>query len=91
MGKVSLILILAVFGSLKESTWTRIGMAEAAKKSDLTRNLKYYEILSAVDLTHHIVKRGANPSNHPMNHIKELQFKTLGRYSRSYYVLIHVF
>jgi hypothetical protein len=79
MGKLSLILLLAVFGSLKESKNSIQGLFAEAKKSDLTRNLKYYEILSAVDLTHHIVKRGVNPSNHPMNHIKELQFKTLGR------------
>lgn len=67
--------MVAVFGCLKESQ----NMGVEGKKEDIRKNLKHYEILNAVDMTHHIVKRGANPSNHPLNHIKELEFKTLGR------------
>ncbi|CAL8144460.1 unnamed protein product [Orchesella dallaii] len=77
MGKLCVVVLIALFGSLKES-FQASGVA-AMKRSDLKRNLKYYELLNAIDLTHHIVKRGINPSNHPFNHIKELQFRTLGR------------
>ncbi|CAL8071934.1 unnamed protein product [Orchesella dallaii] len=77
MGKLCVVVLIALFGSLKES-FQASGVA-AMKRSDLKRNLKYYELLSAIDLTHHVVKRGINPSNHPFNHIKELQFRTLGR------------
>lgn len=79
MGKVRVILIIAIFGSLKESLYPNNVVTASSKKNDLRRNLKYYELLSAIDLTHHIVKRGANPSSNPYNRIKELQFKTLGR------------
>lgn len=79
MGKVSFLVIFGIFISLKESSINNAIVNGQTTASNLRRNLKYYELLKAVDLTHHIVKRGANPSNHPLNHIKELQFKTLGR------------
>lgn len=41
--------------------------------------MKYYETLHASNLIHHVVKRGAKPSKHPFNTIKELHFKTLGK------------
>ena len=45
----------------------------------LHKNLKYYETLHADDLQHTIVKRGAKPSSHPFNTIKEVEFKVFGR------------
>jgi len=55
------------------------GFGLIASPSKMERNLKHYELMKPYELTHHIVKRGAHPSTHKMNHIKELQFKTLGR------------
>lgn len=43
------------------------------------KNLKHYEFIDASDIIHKIVKRGAKPSNHPFNIIKEVEFQTLGR------------
>ena len=48
-------------------------------ESDLKRNLKHYEMLHASQFGHTIVKRGANPSSHPFNKIREVDFKALGR------------
>lgn len=46
----------------------------------LDKNLGYYEVLHADhDLQHSVVKRGAKPSSHPFNVIKEVTFETLGR------------
>ncbi|CAG7823334.1 unnamed protein product [Allacma fusca] len=75
MGKLGFVVLVALFGSLIESPYPQA----VAHKEDLRKNLKYYEILNAIDLTHHVVKRGINPSPNPYNHIKELQFNTLGR------------
>ncbi|XP_071744332.1 LOW QUALITY PROTEIN: ADAM 17-like protease [Lepeophtheirus salmonis] len=47
--------------------------------SDITKNLRHFEILSASDLSHSIVKRGLADSNHQYNKIKEVGFKALGR------------
>ena len=47
--------------------------------SDLKRNLRHYEMLHASQFGHTIVKRGANPSSHPFNKIREVDFKALGR------------
>jgi disintegrin and metalloproteinase domain-containing protein 17 len=52
-------------------------VAQAA--SDLSKNLRYFETLHKSDLSHNIVKRGANPSNHKFNQIREIDFKALGR------------
>jgi len=49
------------------------------KTLDLTKNLKYYETIHSSDFTHNIVKRGANPSSHKYNQIREVDFKALGR------------
>ena len=46
---------------------------------DITNNLKYYETIKASDIGHKIVKRGANPSTHKFNQIKEIDFKALGK------------
>lgn len=48
--------------------------------AQLNKNLKYFEVLHAEDdLRHSVIKRGAKPSSHPFNVIKEVEFKTLGR------------
>ena len=47
--------------------------------TDLSKNLRYYETLHKSDLSHTIVKRGANPSSHKFNQIREIDFKALGR------------
>jgi hypothetical protein len=47
--------------------------------SDLSKNLRYYETIHKSELSHSIVKRGANPSNHKFNQIREIDFKALGR------------
>lgn len=75
MGKLGVIILIALIGCLKDSSYP----SAYGYVKDVKRNLKYYELLNAVDLTHHIVKRGATPSPNPYNHIKELQFNTLGR------------
>ncbi len=51
----------------------------AAAVTDLSKNLRYYETLHKSDLSHSIVKRGANPSSHKFNQIREIDFKALGR------------
>ncbi|XP_025837594.1 ADAM 17-like protease isoform X2 [Agrilus planipennis] len=51
----------------------------AATNASIYENLKYFEIMHADELHHHIVKRGAQESVHPLNKIKEVRFKTLGR------------
>lgn len=43
------------------------------------KNLRYFEVLHADDLSHKIVKRGVQESTHPYNHIKEILFNTHGR------------
>ncbi|KAK3922858.1 ADAM 17-like protease [Frankliniella fusca] len=43
------------------------------------KNLKHFDTLHVSHLTHNIVKRGVNPSSHPFNHIKEINFRTLGK------------
>jgi len=78
MHRLRLVLFLSLFGYFKESHYTE-ALLGSAQQQDIRRNLRYYELLHAVDFTHHIVKRGANPSFHPYNRIKELQFNTLGR------------
>ena len=52
-----------------------IGLCDA----DLTKNLKYFEVIHAKEFGHNIVKRGIHPSNHPYNKIREVNFKALGR------------
>lgn len=47
--------------------------------AQLHKNLNYYELLHVEDFTHRIIKRGAKPSYHPYNKIKEIEFKALGR------------
>ena len=49
-----------------------------AAKSDLRKNLNYFEVLHANQFGHNIVKRGTQPSNHPFNKIREVNFKALG-------------
>ncbi|KAF5295964.1 hypothetical protein FQA39_LY12736 [Lamprigera yunnana] len=43
------------------------------------KNLKYFELLHSEFLSHHIVKRGLQESNHPLNVIKEVSFTAMGR------------
>ena len=50
-----------------------------AKSSDLRKNLNYFEVLHTKQFGHNIVKRGTQPSNHPFNKIREVNFKALGR------------
>jgi len=50
------------------------------KKWSLTDNLKYFETLDTSQLSHNIVKRGADPSStHRHNKIREVGFRVLGR------------
>ena len=55
----------------------------SAGDSDLRKNLNYFEVLHAKQFGHNIVKRGTQPSNHPFNKIREVNFKALGRDFRS--------
>ncbi len=51
-----------------------------ASGQDLRNNLRHFEILRHSDLSHNIVKRGADPtSSHRFNKIREVGFKALGR------------
>ena len=43
--------------------------------ADLTQNLKYFEVIHAKSFGHNIVKRGIQPSDHPFNKIREVNFK----------------
>ncbi|XP_050314434.1 ADAM 17-like protease isoform X2 [Anthonomus grandis grandis] len=43
------------------------------------KNLKYFQIITPADLTHKIVKRGLQESNHPYNKIKEVHLNTHGQ------------
>ncbi|KAJ1521968.1 hypothetical protein ONE63_002298 [Megalurothrips usitatus] len=43
------------------------------------KNLKHFDTLHVSHFSHNIVKRGINPSSHPFNHIKEINFRTLGK------------
>ena len=54
-------------------------LSQTCCDSDIYRNLKYYETIHASEIGHRIVKRGANPSNHKYNTIKEIDFKALGK------------
>ncbi|XP_060516139.1 ADAM 17-like protease isoform X3 [Cylas formicarius] len=42
-------------------------------------NLKYFEYIHADQLTHKVVKRGAEQSSHPFNKIKEVHINTHGK------------
>jgi disintegrin and metalloproteinase domain-containing protein 17 len=59
--------------------WTTTFFVLTTALSDLSKNLRYYETLHKSELSHSIVKRGANPSNHKFNQIREIDFKALGR------------
>ncbi|XP_066152837.1 ADAM 17-like protease isoform X1 [Euwallacea fornicatus] len=48
-------------------------------KGSIHKNLKYFQIIHANDLTHKIVKRGLQESSHPFNKIKEIHLNTHGR------------
>ncbi|XP_077297920.1 ADAM 17-like protease Tace isoform X2 [Arctopsyche grandis] len=48
-------------------------------EGSIYKNLKYFDTIHASALNHHVVKRGAKPSSHPYNTIKEVKFRTLGR------------
>lgn len=43
------------------------------------KNLKNYDILHTSHFEHNIIKKGVQYSSHPMNIIKEVKFKTLGK------------
>lgn len=47
--------------------------------AQLSKNLKYYEMLHVDDVTHNIVKRGTKPSVNLHNKIREVEFKALGK------------
>ena len=42
-------------------------------------NLKHYEVVKKSSFSHQIVKRGADYSENPFNHIRELNFDALGK------------
>jgi len=46
---------------------------------DLAKNLRYFETIHKDEISHNIVKRGINPSQHKFNQIKEIDFKALGK------------
>ena len=47
---------------------------------DIRRNLRHFDLLRDSDLSHSIVKRGADPtSTHKFNKIREVGFNALGR------------
>ncbi|XP_019760569.1 ADAM 17-like protease isoform X2 [Dendroctonus ponderosae] len=43
------------------------------------KNLRYFQIIHADDLSHKIIKRGIQQSNHPFNKIREIRLNTHGR------------
>ncbi|KAF7271546.1 ADAM 17-like protease Tace isoform X2 [Rhynchophorus ferrugineus] len=47
--------------------------------ASIHKNLKYFQIIHADDLTHKIVKRGLQESSHPYNKIKEVHLRTHGQ------------
>ena len=52
----------------------------ASISSDLSKRVRYFEKLSSSELSHRIVKRGADPGGtHKHNKIREVGFRTLGR------------
>ena len=52
----------------------------ASISSDLSQRVRHFEKLSSSDLSHKIVKRGADPGGtHKHNKIREVGFRTLGR------------
>lgn len=46
---------------------------------DLAKNLRYFETIHKDEISHNVVKRGINPSQHKFNQIKEIDFKALGK------------
>ena len=44
----------------------------------VNQNLNHYELLHKSQISQNIVKRGADESDHPFNHIRELEFTALG-------------
>ncbi|XP_026683731.1 ADAM 17-like protease [Diaphorina citri] len=48
-------------------------------EGSIHENLKYFDTLHSSHISHTIVKRGVQESNHPFNKIKEVTFKTLGK------------
>ena len=50
------------------------------QKQDIRKNLRSFELLRDSDLSHSIVKRGADPTSpHKFNKIREVGFNALGR------------
>ena len=51
-----------------------------AQQHDIRRNLRHFDLLRDSDLSHSIVKRGADPTSpHRFNKIREVGFNALGR------------
>ncbi|XP_026468588.1 ADAM 17-like protease isoform X2 [Ctenocephalides felis] len=51
----------------------------AIGQCSIHKNLKNYDILHTSHFEHNIIKKGVQYSSHPMNIIKEVKFKTLGK------------
>ena len=57
--------------------------AAAEGDQDIRRNLRHFDVIRDTDLSHNIVKRGADPTSpHKFNKIREVGFSALGRQFR---------
>lgn len=74
---LSLVLVNNIEGS--SYTCTYVVYNKWSFSASVYKNLKYFEIIHADDLSHNIAKRGTGESSHPYNHIKEVSFKTHGQ------------
>ena len=56
------------------------GAGGGQQKQDIRKNLRSFELLRDSDLSHSVVKRGADPTSpHKFNKIREVGFNALGR------------
>ena len=56
-------------------------------KQDIRLNLRHFDLIRDSDLSHSIVKRGADPTSpHKFNKIREVGFNALGREFRDGFI-----
>ena len=66
---------------------TRRQAAAAQGDQDIRRNLRHFDVIRDTDLSHNIVKRGADPTSpHKFNKIREVGFNALGREFRDGFI-----
>ena len=61
--------------------------AAGDQKQDIRLNLRHFDLIRDSDLSHSIVKRGADPTSpHKFNKIREVGFNALGREFRDGFI-----